>query len=171
MLPPDLAAPTPLTRDFTVATFVVDGPRVLLLFHRKLRMWLPPGGHIEPHELPDEAAVREVLEETGIAVALVGERGPRIAGGPLPLVRPAGIQLETIRPGHEHIDLIYYARPVPGTSLAPVPCPECERTGWYAAPDWERIGVNDEVRAWCARAVAAVRDEEPAPAAGRALAG
>jgi 8-oxo-dGTP pyrophosphatase MutT (NUDIX family) len=45
---------------------VVDGERVLLLFHAKLAMWLPPGGHVDPDELPDEAAVREVLEETGV---------------------------------------------------------------------------------------------------------
>jgi ADP-ribose pyrophosphatase YjhB (NUDIX family) len=33
---------------------------VLLVYHRKLAMWLPPGGHVEPNELPDDAAVREV---------------------------------------------------------------------------------------------------------------
>ncbi len=49
-----------ITRDWTVATFVVHEDRVLLLWHRKLSMWLPPGGHIDLHELPDEAAVREV---------------------------------------------------------------------------------------------------------------
>src|SRR6516165_6583080 len=99
------------TRDFTVATFVVRGESVLLLWHRKLQMWLPPGGHVEPNELPDDAAIREVAEEAGIEVDLVGERGLPIAR-PRQLVRPAGIQLETIRPGHEHIDLIYFARPV-----------------------------------------------------------
>src|SRR5690606_27899310 len=49
-----------ITRDFAVATFVVHQGRVLLLYHKRLGMWLPPGGHIEPNELPDEAAVREV---------------------------------------------------------------------------------------------------------------
>src|SRR5258708_19203529 len=84
-----------LTRDFTVATFVVRDETVLLLWHRKLQMWLPPGGHIEPNELPDEAAVREVAEEAGIEVELVGERGVGVER-PVQLVRPAGIQLETI---------------------------------------------------------------------------
>jgi ADP-ribose pyrophosphatase YjhB (NUDIX family) len=41
------------TRDFTVATFVVWQERVLLLWHRKLPLWLPPGGHLEPGELTD----------------------------------------------------------------------------------------------------------------------
>ena len=111
-------APTITSRDFTVATFVVAGDRVLLLFHRKLQMWLPPGGHIEPNELPDEAAVREVLEEAGIAVRLLPEIVPMPAG-PLPLARPEGIQLERIGPGHEHIDLIYFVRPVAGAPRAP----------------------------------------------------
>ena len=119
-------------------------------------MWLPPGGHIEANELPDEAALREVLEETGIRAVLVGEVGPRVEDGPVPLVRPAGVQLELIRPGHEHIDLIYFARPVEGTALEPLACPECERTGWYGTAEWGALGVNDEVRAWCGRAVASV---------------
>ena len=63
------------TRDFTVAVFVVHRERVLLHLHEKLNRWLPPGGHIEPNELPDEAAKREVFEETGVAAALVGESG------------------------------------------------------------------------------------------------
>jgi hypothetical protein len=52
-----------------------DGePRVLLHEHARLGRWLPPGGHIEPSELPDEAAVREVLEETSLTVELVGDQ-------------------------------------------------------------------------------------------------
>src|SRR5437763_3308991 len=99
-----------ITRDFTVATFVVWNAQILLLWHRKLQMWLPPGGHIEPNELPDDAALREVAEEAGIQVYLSGERGVPVEL-PRQLVRPAGIQLERIGPGHEHVDLIYYARP------------------------------------------------------------
>jgi len=47
----------PFTRDFAVAVFVVTGGRVLLHWHATLDRWLPPGGHIEPNELPDEAAL------------------------------------------------------------------------------------------------------------------
>src|SRR5215216_1442717 len=97
------AAPT-LTRDFTATTFVVHEQRTLLLHHRKLRMWLPPGGHIDPHELPDQAALREVREESGLEVELLA------LGGKLGKVRvlpqPHCILLENISPGHQHIDLI-----------------------------------------------------------------
>jgi 8-oxo-dGTP pyrophosphatase MutT (NUDIX family) len=74
-------------RHFTVAVFVVWEGKVLLHFHRKLEMWLPPGGHIERDELPDQAAVREVLEETGLRVELVGEKREDIAD-PVQLHRP-----------------------------------------------------------------------------------
>ena len=123
---------------------------MLLLFHLKLAMWLPPGGHVEPNELPDDAAVREVLEETGVAAELIGERRPRV-GDPRPLVRPEGVQLEAIAPGHEHIDLVYFAVPRGG---AIVECPECERAGWYRLDELAALGVNEEIRTWAARAVA-----------------
>ena len=75
-------------REFTVAVFVVDQGRVLLLDHPKLGRWLPPGGHIEPGELPDEAAVREVEEETGVQIRLLGRRGVPV-DSPRQLVQPA----------------------------------------------------------------------------------
>ena len=86
-----------IDRHFTVAVFVVREGKVLLHWHRKLGMWLPPGGHIEENELPDEAAAREVLEETGLSVEL-GERREDIED-PVQLHRPAGVQLENIGPG------------------------------------------------------------------------
>jgi 8-oxo-dGTP pyrophosphatase MutT (NUDIX family) len=125
---------------------------VLLLLHGKLAMWLPPGGHVDPNELPDDAAVREVLEETGVRAELIGERTPRV-GDPVPLMRPEGVQLELIAPGHEHIDLVYFARPRGGQI---VPSPECARAGWYHLDELEALGVNDEIRDWSRRAVGAV---------------
>lgn len=144
-----------VTRDYTVATFVVDRGRVLLLWHRKLQMWLPPGGHIEAGELPDTAAVREVLEETGLKVELVS--APTITGipGPRPLARPEGVQLEDIHPGHQHIDLIYFARPAGGTEPV-LNQAESEAVGWFSPADFARLGLTAEVRAWADRALAVV---------------
>lgn len=140
------------TRDFTVATFVVANDSVLLLWHRKLQMWLPPGGHIEPHELPDSAAVREVKEEAGLDVVLVGDHGVPI-GHPVQLVRPVGIQLEDISPGHQHIDLIYFARPRDVSSINVVGNAESEAIGWFKLEDMRGQGVSKEVRLWAERAI------------------
>jgi 8-oxo-dGTP pyrophosphatase MutT (NUDIX family) len=140
-------------RHLTVAVFVVWEGRILLHRHRKLNMWLPPGGHVEQDELPDEAAVREVLEETGLLVELVGEKREDVSD-PIQLHRPAGVQLENIEPGHQHIDLIYFAKPVGPTNIE-------ERfsgdeVGWYGPEDWDEMPLNLEVRGWCERALAAL---------------
>lgn len=114
--------------------------------HRKLGLWLPPGGHVEPDEIPDEAAVREVLEETGVAIELLGERALDI-DEPRQLVRPRGVQLERIAPDHDHIDLIYFGRPSPpyaGGVLDTDPT-----LGWYGPEDIAELPLTREVAAWC----------------------
>jgi ADP-ribose pyrophosphatase YjhB (NUDIX family) len=139
-----------ITRDFTATTFVVWRNGVLLHQHKKYGVWLPCGGHIEPHELPDDAAVREVLEESGVRIELVGERALTVEN-PVQLVRPRGIQLEFISPGHEHIDLIYWGKPVSGYDgnlLQDDPS-----LGWYTQQDLDALELTDEIRAWTALAL------------------
>jgi len=46
-----------------------DAGRVLLV--REDGQWLAPGGKVEPGERHDEAVVREVREETGVAVTVM----------------------------------------------------------------------------------------------------
>jgi 8-oxo-dGTP diphosphatase len=49
--------------------------RVLLMLRAELPVWCLPGGHIEPGETPEQAAVREAAEETGLQVRLIGRVG------------------------------------------------------------------------------------------------
>lgn len=55
--------------DFVVSAFIVHPrkPAVALVDHKKLGLWLPPGGHIELGEDTDIALKREVKEETGLS--------------------------------------------------------------------------------------------------------
>ena len=53
-----------MRREYVATGYVVHQDQVLLIWHRELHQWLPPGGHIELNELPDDAVVREILEET-----------------------------------------------------------------------------------------------------------
>jgi ADP-ribose pyrophosphatase YjhB (NUDIX family) len=139
----------PITRDFTATTFVVHEQRTLLLLHRKLGKWFPPGGHIDPHELPDQAAIREVLEETGLEVELLA-RGSQL-GNVLVLPQPYCILLEDISPRHQHIDLIYFAR-VCGGSLA-YPEREAQAARWLT---WEALDapeIAEDIRELGRRAI------------------
>jgi ADP-ribose pyrophosphatase YjhB (NUDIX family) len=142
-------------REFTVAVFVVHEGRVLLLLHPKLGRWLPPGGHVEPNELPDDAAVREVLEETGVRARLVGGRGVGV-DEPRQLVVPAGIQLENIGPGHQHIDLVYFAVPEEGGHRIEEACATEVGAAWFGRDQLEELGADHEIRLWCERALAEV---------------
>lgn len=144
-----------ITRDFTATTFVVDHERTLLLHHRKLGKWFPPGGHIEPNELPHEAALREVREETGLEAELL-QHGA-LLGHVAVLPQPFCMLLETIAPDHQHIDLIYFAR-VTGGSLT-----HAEREALAARwATWEELGdseIAEDIRELGRRAIEACRDE------------
>ena len=113
------------SRHFTVTTFVSTRDATLLHWHRKVRLWLPPGGHIEPNEDPIQAARREALEETGIVVQILPTSGRFDYDDPPQLSPPATIMVEPIgafggEDAHQHIDMIYFARPdVPERPAAP----------------------------------------------------
>lgn len=104
-----------MRRHFTATAVIVDAGRVLLLEHRKLGVWLPPGGHIDADEDPEQAVRREVREEVGLEVhILCDERPTHPAVTTVPT--PYTIQVEDIpgRPGdpaHQHIDLVYVCTP------------------------------------------------------------
>lgn len=142
-----------ITRDFVATALIADGERVALVLHAKLGRWLPPGGHIEAPELPEQAAVREAREELGLDIELVAEQEPE--GFAHALARPAGVQLEDIEPGHQHIDLIYFARPRASSTLTPNH--ESRDCGWFTIGEMRRMGVADEVIAWSEKAIWAVR--------------
>jgi 8-oxo-dGTP pyrophosphatase MutT (NUDIX family) len=55
----------------TAGGFLVHQGKMLLVKHKKLGIWLAPGGHLEGDELPHQAAEREVYEETNIKVEAV----------------------------------------------------------------------------------------------------
>ena len=138
--PPTLAVAMPHLHaaiDFTVAIFVVHEARVLLIHHRQLDRWLPLGGHIELHEDPEQAALREAHEESGLEVELVGERPPTTGPGTRALIAPRFLDIHRINATHEHIGMIYWARPRRGeVTLAPA---EHHDIRWCAAGELDSL--------------------------------
>ncbi len=54
---------------------VLDSDRCLVLRRSDRPEWVLPKGHIERDEEPSLAAIREVLEETGLEIETVGDLG------------------------------------------------------------------------------------------------
>ena len=55
----------------TAAGILIHDGRMLLVKHKKLGIWLAPGGHVEAEEMPHQAAEREFWEEAGVKVRAV----------------------------------------------------------------------------------------------------
>ena len=109
----------------TASALIVDDPHrvrhVVLHKHKRLGLWLQPGGHIEMGETIAEAALREAREETGLDVAHpVVERFLHCDVHPGPR-------------GHTHLDVRYV---VLAPFVAPnPPAGESQEVRWFTLDD------------------------------------
>ena len=104
-------------RHYTASAIVLDDDRVLLIQHRTLGLWIYPGGHVAPGEVPARVAVREVLEETGIQAEILGDRTfahPAVTVHPAPFAVLEMDVVDHADGAHRHVDMVYVCRPVPG---------------------------------------------------------
>jgi 8-oxo-dGTP pyrophosphatase MutT (NUDIX family) len=144
--------------DFTVAIFVVHERKVLLILHRKLKKWLPLGGHVELDEEPETAALREAYEESGLEVELLGERPPTTEAGTRALIAPRFLDIHRISETHEHIGMIYWARPKGGKAELRLAVEEHHDIRWCAMEDLEKLEppLSGAVRWYCQKAMAEI---------------
>jgi 8-oxo-dGTP pyrophosphatase MutT (NUDIX family) len=142
--------------DFTVAIFTVHDEKILLIHHRKLGKWLPLGGHIELDEDPEQAALREAKEESGLDVELLGKRPPTTSPGTRALIAPRFLDIHRINDTHEHIGMIYWARPKNGKlTLA---AEEHLDIRWCTREELEKLSppMSDAVKWYCHQAIAEI---------------
>lgn len=107
--------PEEADRDFVAGAFLERDGKILFLKHKKYGIWLQPGGHVEEDETPDEAAVREMKEETGLEVEVVGEEKEFESYSATDLPMPFNINLHQIEESHWHCDFQYEVRKVGDT--------------------------------------------------------
>jgi 8-oxo-dGTP pyrophosphatase MutT (NUDIX family)/N-acetylglutamate synthase-like GNAT family acetyltransferase len=108
----------------TASAIVVGDRGVVLHKHKRLGLWLQPGGHIDPGETPWEAARREAVEETGLPVEF-----PDAEGEP-PVVH---VDVHPGPRGHTHLDVRYVLH-APSMRPAP-PEGESQEVDWFP---WHR---------------------------------
>ena len=117
-------------RHLTASAVVIDAPgqHVALVWHRKGRFWVQPGGHLEPQERSFEAAARrEVAEEIGLAEL------ERVGPG------PAMLHVHALDAAFgrcsEHWDVQYLLRaPLPAEALTLRVSEESEAVRWVPWP-------------------------------------
>lgn len=111
-----------------------DRRRVLLHRHKRLGLWLQPGGHIDAGEQPWDAARREAAEETGLEASLVSADLVHVDVHPGPR-------------GHTHLDLRYL---VEAPHVAPAPpegeSPDADWFAWYRAIAMADAGLEGVLR-------------------------
>jgi 8-oxo-dGTP pyrophosphatase MutT (NUDIX family) len=102
------------------ASAVVVGPRgVLLHLHKRLGIWIQPGGHVDPDEGLLAAAVRETVEETGLLAQPYADQ-------------PVHVDVHAAPKGHEHLDIRFLLR------AEGEPCPpadESQEVAWFGWHD------------------------------------
>ncbi|ELY94117.1 NUDIX hydrolase [Natrialba taiwanensis] len=127
------------TRHFTATVYVVNDGATALHEHEHVGKTIPPTGHVDRDELPHEAGLREVREETGLDPTLLDDtRSVDTPGGQV-LPHPRHQMLYDINVhdgtvGHQHIDHVYYAT-VPDRDISPGPDEmRADAWHWYTIP-------------------------------------
>ncbi len=108
----------------TGSAIVIGARGVVLLKHKRLGLWLQPGGHVDAGETPWDGALREAREETGLEVAFVD------IDEVLDVPRLVHVDVHEAGRGHVHLDLRYL---IDGGVADPAPPEgESQEIGWFS---------------------------------------
>ena len=133
-----------------VIALIEDAHRVLLVRRAvapRIGCWSLPGGYMDADERPDEAVVREVFEETGVAVRVTGLYTVHSMVGH---AHSSNDRLSPRNAAPKGIVLVYLAQRVSGE---PVPNDDVSEAGWFS-PDqvpWDALAFETTdrfLRSW-----------------------
>jgi 8-oxo-dGTP pyrophosphatase MutT (NUDIX family) len=153
--------------DISVTVYVVFGDKVLLRMHEKYKQWFGPGGHVELDEDPNEAAVREVKEEIGLAVELwEGNQRFQTPEGDdnRQLIPPVGLQRHHTSPSHEHVDHVYFARAKTDDVQVAYDGDRSDEWRWLTSSELGELGLRPDVEFYARGALEALASQRASDA-------
>lgn len=137
-----------LKKHFTASAIIIAEGKVLLVWHRKFKVWLYPGGHLEENESPDEAVVREVREETGLSVEIIGETDKDIPdpSADVSVLHNPYIVLCEKSGDHYNVDMVYQCRII-GSCISGKRCDwDLGAIGFFTLAETERMNLLPNFR-------------------------
>lgn len=159
-----------MKKQFTATGYVVnvERARMLMVFHKGLQCWLPPGGHVDPDEFPSDTVLREVQEETGVTAChsekpsldlqLNGSTETQL---PTPFAMAAQLIPESYKDiEHIHMDMMYLLEAEDSVAITAQEL-EVDAVRWFNRQEvLEGLTTTDSVRTFA-------REHLTAPAAAR----
>ena len=146
--------------DFTASAFIIHDNKVLLRKHDKYDIgWLSVGGHIEPDEDPTEAVIREVREEVGLKIKLVGKHLSFMdRDEEKDLIPPRFLNRHRINATHEHVDMVYFAT-ADADVITQGDVERSEEIRWFSKEELSdpHLKINERIRHYALTALEEVK--------------
>lgn len=143
---------TKAKRCATVVAWTLYKGKTLLVKHKKLGIWLAPGGHIEENELPHQAAEREFLEETGVSVKALSSKPVVVATSSEYLPTPFAMNLHWInKPSktrgfcEQHYTLNFFVEVLQDVPLRGQE-EEVDGIGWFGKEEIATLETTDDIK-------------------------
>ncbi len=124
--------------------------KILLVHHKKYNKWIQPGGHVEKHENPMEAAVREVEEETGIDISFITTNFKQTKDGITNFLKAPNFLLEQKisahgqDPDHFHLDHQYVVEI--GVQILIHNTKESMGIGWFTKNEALKLPIHEDTK-------------------------
>lgn len=157
-------------RQFTATAIVVHNNQTLLMWHKRLQRWMPPGGHLDPNELPEEAAIRECKEETGLNIEILSEWEWNVFAGhedegrmqkkPIAtLIEQIPASKERNEPAHQHMDFVFLGTLAHENQLLQPQLAEMTALRWFSRSEIFDLQTESEIYGNVQRLLLHILDE------------
>ncbi|MBU3896985.1 MAG: NUDIX hydrolase [Nanoarchaeota archaeon] len=130
--------------DLVVAAYIVHDNKVLLIHHKKFDKWIPPGGHIDENEIPDDALKREIKEELNLEIEIMRQNNlPNEGNIERQLANPFYVNVHNVG-DHNHCCFFYLCKPK--STEIKIKENEVINYDWFLLEDLKQERVPADVR-------------------------